>query len=84
MQYSEYILSYFSSVKPAGHTRVLNLDKSVRKWSGSVNNISLDKFAKFRFLEICHYSKITGESLLGGDVPRVQLQSQKVGDKGWI
>ena len=46
---------------------MLNLNKSVRKWSGSVNNVLLDEFTKFRFLEIHHlYSKIAREAPSSG------------------
>jgi hypothetical protein len=50
-EYTEYISSYFASVQPSAHWKVFNLDKAIRKRVGSVNNISLNEFSKFRYLE---------------------------------
>jgi len=35
---------------PGVHSKVLNLDKAIRKHVGSVNNVSLNEFNKFRYL----------------------------------
>jgi hypothetical protein len=53
-EYNDYITSYFASVHPGSHWKVLNLDKAIRKHIGSVNNISLNDFGKFRYLETRH------------------------------
>jgi hypothetical protein len=49
--YGDYITSYFASVEPESHFKVLNLDKAIRRKVGSVNDVSLNEFGKFRYLE---------------------------------
>jgi hypothetical protein len=53
-EYNDYITSYFASIHPSAHPRVLNLDRAIRKQVGSINNISLNEFGKFRYLETRH------------------------------
>ena len=53
-EYNNYVTSYFMSVHPSVHGKVLNLDKAIQKHVGSVNNISLNEFGKFHYLETCH------------------------------
>src|SRR6267154_6094008 len=50
-EYSDYISLYFASVQPAGHSKIFNLDKAIRKCVGSVNDVSLNEFGKFCYLE---------------------------------
>jgi hypothetical protein len=50
-EYNDYITSYFASIHPSAHPRVLNLDRAIRKQVGSINNVSLNDFGKFRYLE---------------------------------
>jgi hypothetical protein len=52
--YNDYIMSYFASIHPSAHWRVLNLDKAICKLVGTVNDVSLNEFNKFRYLET-HY-----------------------------
>ena len=67
IQYSEYITTYFASADAGGQNHVLNLDKAICRWSGSVNNMSLDQFEKFRFLEVQHvFSKAAGDQSAQG------------------
>jgi len=40
-EYNDYITSYFASIHPSAHLRVLNLNRAIRKQVGSVNNISM-------------------------------------------
>jgi nucleoid DNA-binding protein len=47
-EYHDYITSYFASIHSSAHPRVLNLNRAIRKQVGSVNNISLNEFGKFR------------------------------------
>ena len=64
IRYGEYITSYFTSSNANRQGQILNLDKAIRKWSGSVNNVSLDQFKKFRFLEVQYvYSKAASEQV---------------------
>jgi nucleoid DNA-binding protein len=53
-EYNNYITSYFASIHPSAHLRVLNLNRAIRKQVGSVNNISLNEFGKFHYLETHH------------------------------
>ena len=53
-EYNDYITSYFASMHPSAHSKVLNLDRAIRKHVGSVNSISLNKFSKFRYLKTRH------------------------------
>jgi hypothetical protein len=53
-EYNDYITSYFASIHPSAHPRVLNLDRAIRKQVGSVNNVSLNEFGKFHYLETRH------------------------------
>ena len=65
--YSEYITAYFASADAGGQNQVLNPDKAIQRWSGSVNNVSLDQFEKFRFLEVQHiFSKVAGDQSAQG------------------
>ena len=67
IQYSEYITAYFASANAEGQNRVLNLNKAIQCWSGSVNNMLLDQFKKFRFLEVWHvFSKAAGDQSAQG------------------
>ena len=49
--YKDYITSYFASIHPSTHSKVLNLNRAIRKHIGSVNNVSLNEFSKFHYLE---------------------------------
>jgi hypothetical protein len=53
-EYNDYITLYFASIHLTSHSKVLNLDKAIRKQVGSVNNVSLNEFNKFRYLETRH------------------------------
>ena len=53
-EYNDYITSYFALIHPSAHAKVLNLDRAIRKHVGSVNNVSLNEFSKFRYLETRH------------------------------
>ena len=65
--YSEYITTYFASADAGGQNQVLNLNKAIQCWSGSINNVSLDQFEKFRFLEVWHiFSKAAGDQSAQG------------------
>ena len=60
--YGEYITAYFMPANTGGQIYILNLDKVIHCWSGSVNNVSLDQFEIFRFLEVQHiFSKVAGD-----------------------
>jgi hypothetical protein len=51
-EYSDYITSYFASITdPSFHFKVIDLDKAIQKKVGSVNDVSLHEFGKFRYLE---------------------------------
>jgi hypothetical protein len=50
-EYSDYISSYFASIQPIGHLKILNLDKVIQKRVGSVSDVSLNEFNKFHYLE---------------------------------
>ena len=53
---------YFAFVDPGVHSRIINLNKLIHKWSGAVNSILLNKFKKFQFLEVQHvFSKAAGD-----------------------
>ena len=74
--YREYITAYFASSDPAGQGWVINLNKAIQRWSGLVNNVSLDQFKKFRFLEVWHiFGKATGD--------QSGSQNQWGGGSGW-
>jgi hypothetical protein len=61
--YNDYITSYFASIHPSAHWKVLNLDKAIRNLVGAVNDVSLNEFAKFRYLETRYlHGHGTGES----------------------
>ena len=65
--YSEYVTADFASANAGGQNQVLNLNKAIWCWSGSVNNVPLDQFEKFRFLEVCHlFSKAAGDQSAQG------------------
>src|ERR1700685_2752171 len=49
-----YITPYFASIYLCTHTKVLNLNQAIRKYVGSVNDISLNKLSKFCYLQTCH------------------------------
>jgi hypothetical protein len=53
-EYNDYITSYFASIHPSTHSKVLNLDRAIWKHVGSVNSVSLNEFHKFRYLETRH------------------------------
>jgi hypothetical protein len=53
-EYNDYITSYFTSMHLSTHSKVLNLDRAIWKHVGSVNNVSLNKFNKFHYLETRH------------------------------
>jgi hypothetical protein len=44
-EYNDYITSYFMSIHPSAHWKVLNLDKAIWKQAESVNNVSLNEFS---------------------------------------
>ena len=75
-EYTEYISSYFASIHPSSHWKVFNLDKAIRKRVGSVNDVSLNEFSKFRYLETRYlHGHGAGES---GE-PSKQKASEKSG-----
>jgi len=49
-QYSEYILQFFGAL-PHSHTKVINLDKAIRRYTGEVKHIELSEVGRFRHLE---------------------------------
>jgi hypothetical protein len=49
-QYSEYILQFFGAF-PYSHSKVINLDKAVRRYTGEVKHIELSEVGRFRHLE---------------------------------
>ena len=49
-QYSEYVLQFFGAF-PCSHSKVINLDKAIRRYTGEVKNIELSEFGRFRHLE---------------------------------
>ena len=63
--YGEYISVYFAFVDPGVHSRIINLNKLIHKWSGAVNSILLNKFKKFQFLEIWHLYRKTAADVQG-------------------
>ena len=66
--YGEYITAYFMPADTGGQIYILNLDKVIHCWSGSVNNVLLDQFKKFRFLEVQHlFSKVAGDQSSPGN-----------------
>ena len=81
--YGEYVTTYFTSANAGGQTHILNLDKVICCWSGSVNNISLDWFKKFRFLEVWHvFSKVAGDQSTPGNQWGA-LAGQQGGGSAW-
>ena len=56
---------YFAFVDPGVHSRIINLNKLIHKWSGAVNSILLNKFKKFQFLEIWHLYRKTAADVQG-------------------
>ena len=59
--YREYVTAYFTSLDATRQGQALNLNKAIRQWSGSVNNVSLNQFKRFWFLEVWHvFSKAAG------------------------
>ena len=48
--YSEYVLQFFGAF-PVSHSKVINLDKAIRRYTGEVKNIELSDFGRFRHLE---------------------------------
>jgi hypothetical protein len=42
------------SIRLSTHWKVLNLNRAIQKQVGSVNNISLNEFTQFHYLETCH------------------------------
>lgn len=83
IRYSEYISSYFASIDAAAHFRVLDLDKAIRKWSGSVNSVSLDELEKFKFLEIRHlFSQVAADNSSGSG-QRASGSAQKSSNSTW-
>ena len=80
-QYNDYITSYFASIHPSAHTKVLNLDKGIRKYVGPVNNVSLNKFNKFCYLETHHLQGHgIGES---SALPKEKGKQKDSLDSGW-
>ena len=49
-QYSEYILQFFGAF-PYSHSKVINLDKAIRRYTGEVKHIELSEVGRFRHLE---------------------------------
>ena len=49
-QYSEYILQFFGAL-PYSHSKVINLDKVIRRYTGEVKHIELSEVGRFRHLE---------------------------------
>jgi hypothetical protein len=50
-QYTQYIIQFFGAFPPSYHSKVINLDKAIRKYCGEVRNIELSEFGRFRHLE---------------------------------
>jgi hypothetical protein len=48
--YSEYILQFFGAL-PHSHSKVVNLDKAIRRYVGEVKHIELADVGRFRHLE---------------------------------
>jgi hypothetical protein len=48
--YSEYILQFFGAF-PHSHSKVINLDKAIRRYAGEVKHIELADVGRFRHLE---------------------------------
>jgi hypothetical protein len=53
-EYNNYITSYFASMHPSAHLKVLNLNRAIQKHVSSVNNVSLNEFSKFCYLKTHH------------------------------
>jgi hypothetical protein len=53
-EYNDYITSYFTLMHPSTHLKVLNLDRAICKHIGSVNNVLLNEFNKYHYLETHH------------------------------
>jgi len=79
-EYNDYITSYFASIHPTSHSKVLNLDKAIRKQVGSVNNVSLNEFNKFRYLETRH---LQGHGSGDGSVTTKDRVVPKDGSSSW-
>src|SRR5882762_9531489 len=79
--YTEYISSYFASVHPSAHWKVFELDKAIRKRVGSVNDVSLNEFSKFRYLKTRYlHGHGTGES---GAKPKQKASEKSGAGTGW-
>ena len=66
--YGEYVTTYFVSTDAGGQNHIINLDKAICHWSGSINNVSLDQFKKLRFLKVWHFfSKAAGDQNAQGN-----------------
>ena len=80
-KYNDYITSYFASIHPSAHAKVLNLDKGIRKYVGSVNNVPLNEFNKFHYLETRH---LQGHGIGESSALPKEKGKQKDGlDSGW-
>jgi hypothetical protein len=80
-EYNDYITSYFASIHPSAHSKVLNLDRAIRRHVGSVNNVSLNEFAKFRYLETRHlHGHGAGES---SAPPKEKTKQRNSSDPTW-
>jgi hypothetical protein len=80
-EYNDYITSYFASMHPSAHSKVLNLDRAIRKHVGSVNNVSLNEFNKFRYLETRHLQGHgAGES---GVSSKEKTKQRDISDPTW-
>jgi hypothetical protein len=79
--YNDYITSYFASIHPSAHWRVLNLDKATRKLVGAVNDVSLNEFNKFRYLETRY---LQGHGIGKSNAPPQEKSKEITGaDSSW-
>ena len=80
-EYTEYISSYFASLHPSAHWKVFKLDKAIRKHVGSVNDVSLNEFSKFQYLETRYlHGHGTGES---GTKPKQKVSKKSGAAANW-
>ncbi|KIM88990.1 hypothetical protein PILCRDRAFT_767907, partial [Piloderma croceum F 1598] len=61
--YHDYITGYFAAIHNNFHSKVLELDKSIRKYVGSIQDTELSDFNKFRYLETRHLH-VGGKAIL--------------------
>ena len=80
-EYNDYITSYFALIYPSAHAKMLNLDKGIRKYVGSVNYVSLNEYNKFHYLKTRHLQGHSiGES---SALPKEKGKQKDSLDSGW-